>query len=181
MQRIKPGKYTIKEVYTSEGYILDGKEREIEIQPGFKGIYIFSMYNKKIEKTSVTVDKVWINALEELPKIEIALLRDGLEIDTVVLDGSENWTFTWDDLDKTDKNGVPYVYTVDEVDVPKDYEKDITENTIINTYIPPNTPPSTPPSTPQVNLPKTGTVNLKNIYLPLMLLGALMLLFNRKD
>ncbi len=46
------------------------------------------------------------------------------------------WTYTWEDLAKTDINGKEYKYTIDEVETPENYGKSKSEDgkTITNTY-----------------------------------------------
>ena len=66
---------------------------------------------------SLTVRKVWQDEEgENRPaSVTVALLADGEVIDTVVLDESNNWTYTWSELDGS------RVYTVQEVNVPNGY------------------------------------------------------------
>ena len=55
---------------------------------------------------------------------EAVLLKDGTT------------SYTWSNLNKTDSHGVEYIYTVDEVKVPKDYKKTLSKDglTITNTH-----------------------------------------------
>ncbi|NLC64455.1 MAG: Cna B-type domain-containing protein, partial [Erysipelothrix sp.] len=90
-------------------------------------------------KTEVTGTKVWVNGPEVKPNIMLQLFRDGeAHLEPVELVDGET-VYTWTELDKTDLNGVDYVYTVDEVSVPKNYEKSIEDYTITNTYVIPKT------------------------------------------
>ncbi|WP_022797212.1 collagen binding domain-containing protein [Bavariicoccus seileri] len=96
-----------------------------------------------IPKTDVTGTKVWENGSK--PAIQLQLVRDGKALEgeefTVSLDGSEEtpWTHTWTGLDKTDINGKEYKYTVDEVEVPDNYEKTVSEDglTVTNKFVSP--------------------------------------------
>ena len=88
------------------------------------------------EFTEYTMNKIWINGPETKPTIQVQLLQNGEAYgDPVTLNGSENWTYTWTDLPKTDVSGKEYDYSVDEVDVPDGYEVLIDGNMITNTFI----------------------------------------------
>lgn len=75
-----------------------------------------------IRVIDLKVTKVWnkansnINSSINLPKeIEIELSKNGEVIDTVKLNSTNNWEYTWKDLEKSD------MYNVREVNVPKGY------------------------------------------------------------
>lgn len=75
-----------------------------------------------IRVIDINVKKVWnttstnINSIANLPKyIEIELIKDNLVIDKIKLDESNNWEYTWNDIEKSD------MYSVREVNVPKGY------------------------------------------------------------
>lgn len=99
--------------------------------------------------TSVEVEKVWDDKGYENKRpteIEVLLLCDGQVYDTVVLKASNNWSYTWHDLEEG------HNWTVSEKSKSAGYTTVITQNggrfTIINTYKP------TPPGEPK--LPQTG-------------------------
>lgn len=93
----------------------------------------------KIQTTEFTVNKVWVNGPKMKPNISLQLYRDGVEFgDAVILEDGIT-EYTWTQLDKTDKNGLAYNYSVDEIDVPEDYIKDVQDNEITNTYVSPKT------------------------------------------
>ena len=87
-------------------------------------------------KTSYTAHKVWSGGPATKPTITLALLRDGVAYP----DAGEKTlvyptvTATWEDLDETDANGRPYVYSVEEVTDLADYEKQIVDNTVTNIF-----------------------------------------------
>lgn len=96
-------------------------------------------------KTDIKVTKDWKGGADR-PPITVNLLRDGDEHLSVILDDDNEWTHTWEGLDKTDEDGVPYSYTVHEV-VVDGYEAvvgdpDVTDELIsfiiTNTYQIPN-------------------------------------------
>ena len=66
------------------------------------------------DSTSVTVKKVWKldNGGEATDSIKVALLRNGTQDRTVVLNAEKNWTHTWENLSGKD------TWTVKEIDVP---------------------------------------------------------------
>src|SRR5690606_30152553 len=95
-----------------------------------------------IEKTEVTVMKVWEGGPTPRPNIDIQLYRNGEAYGSPVTLSDGETEYTWADLDLTDENGEAYTYTVDELEIPKGYEKSLSEDnlTIINTYVEPEEP-----------------------------------------
>ena len=94
-------------------------------------------------KIDIDVTKQWVGGPLSKPTITLRLLRQvGDEVVTVV-EGSEviltdPWTHTWEDLDENNFQGVPYVYSVEELDV-FGYFVDITGDadtgfTVTNTF-----------------------------------------------
>lgn len=64
----------------------------------------------------LTVNKVWNSKGNSIPnEVTISLLKDNKVIDTVILNKNNNWTYTWKDLEKSDK------YKVKEINIPKGY------------------------------------------------------------
>ena len=138
-----------------------------------KGYNITNTYNPG--KISGTVTKRWedTNNQDGLRpnSIKIQLYANGKKQgQPVELTEKGHWTYSWKELDATDKNGKGIQYSIKEVDVVNGYTATITgENIgnllITNTHTPttPNKPktPTKPetPSTPGKHLPKTGEVN----------------------
>ena len=95
-----------------------------------------------IEKTSVTVTKVWNDGDANHDSIQVQLKADGENCgEPVTLPDGGKWTYTWNGL-PVNKDGMPIEYTVDEVNVPAGYYKEgPTEGddgfTITNTKIAP--------------------------------------------
>ncbi len=121
--------------------------------------------NDKYESTSytdVSVLKVWEGDNDKVrPKsIDVQLLENGKVYETVTLSESNNWSYSWNLLAETS------VWTVKEVNVPKDYvlsisSSPVNNNTlsfvIKNTYeTPETTQPTTTPTEPHI--PQTGQV-----------------------
>lgn len=80
-----------------------------------------------VDTLDVTVDKEWLGGSSDRPTIEVQLKRNGKVIETQELDGTEGWSHTWKDLERTDTYGKEYEYTVDEVPL-ENYEPDFTGN-----------------------------------------------------
>jgi LPXTG-motif cell wall-anchored protein len=161
--------YSIEEVNVPEGY-------EVSID----GNMITNTFI--VEETEYTVNKVWVNGPETKPAIQVQLLRNGEAYgNPVTLDGTENWTYTWTELPKTDSAENEYVYSVKEVNVPEGYEESIDGNTITNTYIPPVEPPVDPPKPDTSELPSTGDSSTNMMVAWTFLLsGIVLLLVSRK-
>ena len=65
------------------------------------------------EKISVTVEKEWEG--EALESVSVQLFADGEAYgDPIILNADNNWTHTWPELDKTQADGTPIDYTVEE-------------------------------------------------------------------
>ena len=119
-----PYVYTVKEVSVPANYTMTQQ-----------GNTITNTYVSP--KTSVTANKVWVGGPSEHPTIQFQLYRNGSAYRDPITLPNGTTVVTWNDLDLTDSNGVPYVYTVDEVTVPPNYTKSQNGNTITNTYVSP--------------------------------------------
>lgn len=108
--------------YTSNGQIL-----------GTSGATITVTNTKTIEKTSISVEKKWVDndkAGESHGAVNVTLrrkLKSGADYDkgfseTAELSSSNGWTHTWSSLDKTDAGGNQYLYDVVEENVPGGYQ-----------------------------------------------------------
>lgn len=81
-------------------------------------------YNIKSEpKTEVykmidlVVKKEWNSSSNNIPKeVTIELLKDDETIDVVKLNEENNWTYTWKNIEKSDK------YSIKEINIPKGYK-----------------------------------------------------------
>lgn len=132
-----PYTYTIEEIETPENYV---KSEE--------GLTVTNTY--VIPKTSVTGTKIWVGGSNSRPTIQLQLYRDGEVYEDPVTLENGTTTHTWSEIDKTDINGREYVYTIDEVEVPRRYIKSISEDglTVTNKYNPPSKPSD--PKEPEV-------------------------------
>lgn len=133
--------YTVKEVGEIDGKIAGKNGKEYTVI--YDGLNVTNTYIP--EKVTVTVTKKWEDNENEKgkrpEKIIVNLLADGSKIDTQEITATNNWTYTFQELDKY-KNGAIISYTVTEEPI-TDYtttynqeqanENNITLN-IINTY-----------------------------------------------
>lgn len=97
------------------------------------------------ENTTYSVKKTWNDDQNRdgirPSSISVQLYANGkAEGDTVTLNASNDWSYTWDILPKKDDDGKDITYTADETAVPDDYTKDVThsdtQSLIINTHNP---------------------------------------------
>ena len=107
--------YTVKEV-AIEGY-------ESKIEGNAKDGFVIT--NKNLAKTEVPVEKKWIG--KAVNEIEVKLLANGQEVQTVKLNEANSWRHTFKDLPVYDENGKEIVYTVKEVEI-EGYESKIEGN-----------------------------------------------------
>ena len=106
--------YSVKEV----GFSADGFTKG-EVSGNMKDG--FEISNKKTaqettpEKISVTVEKEWEG--EALESVSVQLFADDEAYgDPIILNADNNWTHTWAELDKTQADGTPIEYTVEEAE-----------------------------------------------------------------
>jgi hypothetical protein len=91
------------------------------------------------ELTNITVNKIWNDTNNQdgirPDKIVVNLLTDDQITDIIILNQSNNWTYTFDNLPKYN-NGILIKYSVEETNVPSNYTASYDGNTIINTHTP---------------------------------------------
>lgn len=111
------------------------------------------------EYQDVTVKKVWSdgNYSKRPGNVTIQLLRDGSVLDTITLNASNSWSYTWNDLTSTyeGENGEKktYSYTVNETKVASGYTVSVSRQD--TTY----TVTNTRPVDQDKKLPQTGSLN----------------------
>lgn len=132
--------YTVDEVKVPDNYIKTSKGDSQTVTNQYV-----------IPKTEITGTKVWAGKNGVKPEIKIQLYRDGEVLGTPVTLQDGETSHTWTELDKTDINGKVYKYTIDEVEVPRNYRKTISEDglTITNTYVDPYVPVVPTPEPPE--------------------------------
>ena len=151
--------YTVKEENVPEGYTLSIDDKD----PAHP------VLTNKHEPTvtQVKVTKKWDDANNQdglRPKsVKVQLYADGKKSGEVIELSAENkWTHTFADLDKNVK-GKAITYTVEEVDVPTDYQVTKTDdgqgNVVLTNKHEPSIPPTTTTEEPKkkVELPNTGS------------------------
>ena len=85
------------------------------------------MAEKKWE--NIDLDKL------DIDSVEVQLMRNGKDFgEKVELNKKDNWKYIFKDLDKVDKDGEDYNYSIKELNIPKDYKVTVKDFTIINTY-----------------------------------------------
>ena len=110
LRKYKPGttteiKYTVKEdAIANYNGVVSG-----DMATGF------TITNTNTEKTTVKVTKAWVGT--PAASVDVKLLADGAEKETVTLTATDNWTHTFTNLDKYGADGHEIVYTVDETPV----------------------------------------------------------------
>ena len=104
-------------------------------------ITVTNTNTKTIEKTSISVEKKWVDkAGESHGAVNVTLrrkLKSGTDYDkgfskTAELSSSNGWTYTWSNLDKTDAGGNQYLYDVVEKNVPGGYQATYKNNNGVN-------------------------------------------------
>lgn len=171
--------YTIKEKDIPNGYT--------------SSINNFTITNKhipkqKIEKTSITISKIWEdfdNKNNTRPdSIDVEIYQNNILFKTVKITSANKWTLILSDLDKYDKDGYEYVYSIKEINIPDNYVSDINGFSITNTL------KETPSEKPEENrepkkkeeqeqipkAPKTGDKSNAGSYLLLTLLLGMVLI-----
>ena len=142
LRKYKPGttteiKYTVKEdAIANYNGVVSG-----DMVTGF------TITNTNTEKTTVKVTKAWVGT--PAASVDVKLLADGAEKETVTLTATDNWTHTFTNLDKYANDGHEIVYTVDETPV-AGYAKDIS-GTAATGFTIKNT------NTETINIPVTKT------------------------
>ncbi|MGI6117744.1 MAG: Spy0128 family protein, partial [Bilifractor sp.] len=95
--------YSVTEKTNSYNYQVDGTQ-----ETGF-----VVTNSPKTEKISIPVKKEWADE-SNTSAVTFELLRNGTSIKTITLDAGNNWSGSFDNLDKTDSDGNEYTYTVRE-------------------------------------------------------------------
>jgi LPXTG-motif cell wall-anchored protein len=118
--------YFVKEIGTPTNYT---KAEE--------GMTVTNRYNSPL--IDVTGTKIWVGGPEPRPDIQLQLFRQigagpkmAVGDPVTLMDGTT--TYKWEDVPQYDNEGVPYMYTVDEVTVPENYSKALDGMDVTNTY-----------------------------------------------
>ncbi len=117
--------YTVREPTTPPNYT---KEE--------RGLTVTNTYVSP--KIDITAKKEWVDGPSSRPDVEFQLYRNGATLGSpVTLTQATGFTYTWASLDQTDADGVNYIYSVNEVTVPQDYNATVSRDglTVTNTYV----------------------------------------------
>ena len=133
----------------------------------------FTITNKKIEseKVNVSVEKKWVG--KALKEIEVKLLANGNEVESVKLNDANSWKHTFNNLPKVDENNKEIVYTVKEVQV-SGYDTTIEGNAKDGFVITNKEKPSKP------KLPKTSVGTNAIAYMALAAISSGLLVISKK-
>ncbi|NLW52932.1 MAG: Cna B-type domain-containing protein [Tissierellia bacterium] len=128
------GDFTIVETKAPFGYVLD--PTPITVTLGEMGV-VRTFENTK-EKITLEGSKTWEDQDNQDGKrpefITIRLLADGVEVDSKEVTQADNWTWTFDNLDKYNDQ-TEIVYTIEE-DPVTDYSSEIAGFDVTNKYTP---------------------------------------------
>ncbi|TFJ93066.1 Cna B-type domain-containing protein [Lentibacillus salicampi] len=110
--------------YTVEEEAVEGYETTIDG---------FNITNLRVGETSVEGEKTWLDDdnPERPTEITVQLKQNGEVIQEQDVTAETNWQYEFTDLDKYDKQGVAYDYTIDEEDI-DGYKKTIDQHDITN-------------------------------------------------
>ena len=123
------------------GKLIEYSIQEVEVDGYTTRVDGFDLINThEIGKVQKSITKVWNDGNNVDGKrpasIEVSLFADGEFKEMKQLDASNNWTYTWEDLDAK-KDGHEIVYTVQESEVPGYTASWNDDRTIVtNTHIP---------------------------------------------
>lgn len=139
----------------------DGTNQNYIINPKFFHFGVLDQMD-----ADYTVKKIWRNDANQLQdrtvSISVEMYKDGEYFETVVLDESNNWSYTWTDKAHTD-------WRVKEVDIPENYtvvyRSNETQYAIVNTHKfgIGDQPPETTSTTGTFTATETTTTTIKSV------------------
>nr|WP_289038316.1 Cna B-type domain-containing protein [uncultured Allobacillus sp.] len=98
-------------------YSFTVEEESVEgYQTSLKG---FDITNLRVGEIDISGTKTWLDdqSADRPSEIKIDLLQNGTVIDTALVTSKDNWTYSFNNLDEFDDEGVPYHYEVQEQEV----------------------------------------------------------------
>ncbi len=146
--------YTGLEAKDSSGTSYTYSVKELHIPDGYtsavNGYVITNRHvpntEPDIKRTSFTVEKIWDDANDKdglRPKsIDVKVLRNHMAWDTITLNENNDWSHTYLDIEAEDENHNPYVYTLDEINIPSGYKAVVNGYQITNRHTPKKTTPN---------------------------------------
>ncbi|USK43597.1 Cna B-type domain-containing protein [Cytobacillus oceanisediminis] len=117
---LTPGKYQFIEKTAPYGYLLDKKPVLFTIQEEAIEVVEVTAANKGIEIMSIKGQKVWKDEgpSERPESIYVDLLQNNKVIETLKVSEDSQWSYSFNDLLKTDSLGNAYKYAINEHPVP---------------------------------------------------------------
>ena len=146
-------------VYKPSPILITLPKQDPEFQKPVTSVEVSGKVEEEHPGTSTLwkVTKVWKNAEgdEEYPSsVQIQLLKNGAVVDTIALQESNGWSYTWESTEAS--------WQVVEEQVPEGYtvttEREGTCFTVTNTKVSPDPQEPLSSSTPVSGLPQTGTL-----------------------
>lgn len=125
----RPIEYRVKELDPGVGYT--ASYDVIKNEDGTITVNVVNTYNSP--KTSVTAEKKWVGGPLEGTEVELQLYANGEKYGEP--QKTEGGSYTWTDLDETDKDGNPITYTVKEVGEYENYESTVDGYVVTNKYL----------------------------------------------
>lgn len=134
-----PMVYSVKEITINGQGVSEGNPGGYEVTEVTKGSVTTITNDFKVEKINLSGKKSWQGDAEEVrpDSVTIELLRDGKPMDPEVkkvVTAKDDWTYTFEGLDKTTLDGRAYGYSVLERDVPEGYTPSYEGMDVTNTY-----------------------------------------------
>lgn len=115
------GTFTDLPVYDAEGNVYDYRVEEESVD-NYELVDItetdagFSIENVRVGTIDISGDKTWLDSdsTDRPESITLNLMQNGEEIASQEITESDNWSYSFDELDAFDNEGQGYVYTVEE-------------------------------------------------------------------
>src|SRR5699024_9315621 len=115
IEEVPYGEYTVEEVKAPNGYrVIEGIDNiTIDID---KTTEILVENEAFVE---VIGEKTWLTSedQENLDSIKVKLIANDTKVDEQEVDASNNWKYSFKDLDKYDDNGEEIEYSIEEIEV----------------------------------------------------------------
>ncbi|WP_306202406.1 Cna B-type domain-containing protein [Bacillus sp. WLY-B-L8] len=131
-------KYTFDnlQAYDANGVAYTYTVKEQPVAGYQSDIHGYDITNTKVGQTKVEGTKTWKdnNATDRPATVKVDLLQNGQVIDTKDVTASNNWKYTFDNLQAYDANGVAYKYEVKEQPV-AGYKSEVNGYDITNTKV----------------------------------------------
>ena len=125
--------FTDLEAYDENGVAYEYTVQEEAIEGYETKVDGFDITNLRVGKTSVEGTKTWKddNSKDRPEMVKVNLLQNGVVIDTKEVTAADKWKYSFADLEKYDKEGKEYTYTVKEETV-KGYQSTVDGFNITN-------------------------------------------------